>query len=261
MTTTFEKQLISCNEAAIEKDIATLNSVAEDLNQLSEAWKREFLEEFDLKVFSFLPITDEKGNITRYLKVHHIELHPELSKIYGPGKLNVEKLFEPGHYTFPDFTDLSRQIATAKIRIKNNCNFDISLLAHDNGFGVSEQLREKVIATHTYYTTNFRENVALELFNRFSELFTITNHLGLEIYPKDLPQSVGRYFTTESATPKYEYLENLSNSGHRNIPEFRVNPTFSKNPEFNSKLMKQMMNLSDKDISELYDQLIGPKNN
>lgn len=248
----FKPQLIGTDHAAIAEQMAKLDHAEIKLEILAKTWKQEFNETFTLQLFRSLPRPDE-NLVTRFLKIHQVELDPVIGSLYAPGKLKVEKLLNDNSYDFKDFRELTDNIISVKKFLSQNVKEDWLIQIFENNYRVPDVLKEAITTMHTHYTANLRENLVLEIASKTSHLINLLNNLGFAISPdRDLHAAFKGLLVPVSTGKKYKDLNFSEGEPQWNILNFVPGKGVTNK---NHSIYGMLQNLSDEAIQDLYLKL------
>jgi hypothetical protein len=251
---TFKPQLIGKNQDAINEKMDHWEYATKILNDLATLWKSVFNENFSIQFLNEI-LRTKPGLIEKYLKTHYINLDPEYAKFTGKFKMDIALSITQ----FPDFMGLPDLIKNV---IKRHFDQHISEVEYDQWihnffvdgkFVIPEEIRAFLEKQNTFYTTNLRENLVLELVKKLGETLNILNDIGAGISSKDLPKPLVDCFDLRRTGKRHDTLE--LHYSQENYGIMHLIPSHNLKSNRNSIYSLVLNNLSDEEVAEMYEKL------
>jgi len=262
--TTFEPRVIGRNQQAIDDKIEIfqyaikmLNKLASEFSNLVTAtnnkWDSDIKTEFDLNLLRQLLQKKNTMLLLKELFVDADEFSVKLAKRQGREKtIHDAKLPE---IEFEQMETTLQQIKDLVIKKLSFTELDrvLHLIWIDREFVLPDSLKKLVENEFTYKTKNERENIALELFQKWAKLLSVANQLGADIYPRDLHPYLRDCLNTKNIKPNYPYLK-LTNTGIQDhIREINVSSFFTKNDS--NRILAGLQNLKEADLHQIQNEV------
>jgi len=266
--TTFQPRLIGRNQEAIDNRIDNWTYAIETFNELAVEWRNLVASteniwdttlkiKFDLNLLRLL-LNEKYATIEKMIKETLINADPDYAKFAKRTK--IEEILRTTK--FPEIDSIietlrrAKEFAISKIPPAEFDRFAINIWDGEK-FDMINKIILETEAEFTYFTTNNRENLVLEISNQLAASLSLINKIGGNIRATELPNVLKDLFATQRTGKKYSELNFHPGSESKHeilslIPSFRIR-------QGNQSIFHLLQNLSDKEVDELYSQLTNHK--